>query len=284
MESRIHLLMMTYNRLQYTKLALPKLLSDVNEEFSLTIWDNGSSDGTKEYLKTIRDQRIVDIIFCEHNRGQAYVTNKIWSETKAELVGKVDNDCLVTPGWTRILAKAHDDIKNLGVVGCWHFFPEEFDYERAKHKIQTFGRHQIFRHPWIDGSALLIKRKVYIEYGPCKNNEYLSGFWRRLALAGFINGFYYPLIIQDHLDDPMHPMCMIKNHENFQKHLEITQGLKAKRYKNHQGRVRWRQEILRNLLDDPFDPKYYNYVGWRSKLGRLKRRMQKVIAGKVSKK
>ena len=32
--------------------------------------------------------------------------NRVRSKTKAELVGKLDNDCLVTPGWTRTLAWA----------------------------------------------------------------------------------------------------------------------------------------------------------------------------------
>jgi len=100
MGRQIHLIMLTYNRLDYTKLALRRLLSDPKEEFALTIWDNASTDGTQQFLKTVNDPRIVDIIFSQTNKGQTYVTNKIWSESSAELVGKVDNDCFVTPGWT----------------------------------------------------------------------------------------------------------------------------------------------------------------------------------------
>ena len=47
----IHLVFITYNRLHYTKLALASVLADPGEEFSLTIWDNASTDGTVEYLK-----------------------------------------------------------------------------------------------------------------------------------------------------------------------------------------------------------------------------------------
>ena len=191
---KISLVFMTYNRLEYTKLALKALLADVSEEFSLTIWDNGSSDGTREFLKTVEDRRIANVVFSKDNCGQAYVTNKVWTESDADLVGKVDNDCMVTAGWTRILSAAHRDLPQLGVIGCWHFLPEDFDYQRAKHKIETFGKHQIFRHPWIDGSALLVKREVYMEHAPCREEEYLSDFWMRLALAGYVNGFYYPLI------------------------------------------------------------------------------------------
>ena len=267
----IHLVMMTYNRLDYTREALPALLADPEEDFVLTIWDNGSTDGTREFIRQVSDPRVVEVVLSDENKGQAYVTNKIWEDSEADLVGKVDNDCVVTPGWTRPLARAHADLPELGVVGCWHFFAQDFDLGRARHKIQRFGDHQIFRHPWIDGSALLVKRKVFLEYAPCREEEYLSGFWTRLALDGYVNGFYYPLILQDHLDDPLHPRCMIRDAHGFAEHRAITQGLKAKRYDDPEGRLRWRREIVRNLLDDPYDPRYY--APWRARWRRLVRRL-----------
>ena len=45
---KIDLLFIAYNRLQYTKKSLSSILADPSEEFSLTIWDNASSDGTAE--------------------------------------------------------------------------------------------------------------------------------------------------------------------------------------------------------------------------------------------
>ena len=111
------------------------MLEDPNEEFDLYLWDNASSDETPEYLKDVlTDPRIQEVILSKENLGQTGAMNYVWGKTKAELVGKVDNDCLVTPGWTRILAQAHKDIARLGAVTCWHFFPEDFDYKDAKHK------------------------------------------------------------------------------------------------------------------------------------------------------
>lgn len=269
MASRVHLVMMTHNRFEYTKLSLPRLLANPSEQFDLTIWDNSSNDGTKEFLQTVSDRRIVDIVFSDSNKGQAYVTNKVWSESSAQLVGKVDNDCLVTPGWTEILTQAHEDLPNLAVVGCWHFSPDEFDYERAKHKIQQFGKHKILRHPWIDGSALLVKRKVYMEHSPCRKDEYLSGFWKRLALAGYINGFYYPLIYQEHMDYPWS--------EHFAFSERLQEGFKLGVTARNQGirtvedAKRWHQVVLQNIIDDPWDVKHY--VGWRGKLRRIKGRL-----------
>lgn len=70
---RIVLVFITFNRLEYTKLALASVLADPTEEFSLTIWDNGSTDGTVEYLKNeVNDPRIADIILSRENVGQRY--------------------------------------------------------------------------------------------------------------------------------------------------------------------------------------------------------------------
>ncbi len=267
----IDLVFITYNRLDYTKLALSSVLADPNKEFSLTIWDNASTDGTAEYLKSeVSDPRISDIVLYEKNIGQTAAVNKIWANSKAELLGKLDNDCIVTPGWTSTLAQAHKDIPNLGVVACWHFFPEDFDYQKAEHKIQRFGKHRIFRHPWTCGTGLLIKNETYRKFGPIRDRM-TTRYWLNMASAGFINGFYYPLIYQEHMDDPMSRYCRINTDEGIRKYADISVGLKVRGFKTYADTVKWRELIIRNLLEDPFEAKYY--LGWRRKLRALKGRV-----------
>jgi len=275
----IDLVFITYNRLHYTKLALRSILANPDEAFTLTIWDNASTDGTVEYLKNeVNDPRIGDIHFSETNIGQTAAVNTIWSRSRADLLGKLDNDCLVTPGWTRPLAQAHLDIEKLGVVACWHFFEEDFDEQRAADKIQTFGDHRIFRHPWTCGTGLLIKNDTYRRLGPIESKA-MTKYWLNMASAGYINGFYYPLIYQEHMDDPKSRYAAIKNEADFEKARQTTVGLGAGRYQDMEGRFGWRQEIVRNLLDDPYDPGYYAGLG--HKLRRLKRKLGHKLTGAV---
>jgi len=138
----IDLIFTTYNRLQYTKLALASVLADPAERFSLKIWDNASIDSTVEYLRTkVSDPRIADIVLSKENVGQIDAVNTVWGGSNADLLGKLDNDCIVTPGWTRMLAQAHRDIDRLGVVACWHYPLDDFDEQAARRaeKIQTLG-------------------------------------------------------------------------------------------------------------------------------------------------
>ena len=270
----INLLFITYNRLFYTKLALESILADKSEEFSLTIWDNASSDETPDYLTSIDDPRIKDIVLSKENVGQIEATNRIWSESKADLLGKLDNDCIVTPGWTKTLSQAHEDIPELGVIAMWHFFEDDFDYTRAEHKIQEFNGHNIFRHPWTCGTGLLIKREVYQKLGPMPGPT-TNSYWLEMAKAGYINGFYYPFICQEHMDDPKSKYCEIQDEASFAKAQATTVGLQSGNYKDIAGRYKWRDEIVRNLLDDPYDIKYY--IGWRKKWQNVKKKVNNLI-------
>jgi hypothetical protein len=60
---KVDLLYLTRNRLSYARHSLPTLLADHEEEFTLTIWDNGSSDGTRGFFESIEDPRIVKKVF-----------------------------------------------------------------------------------------------------------------------------------------------------------------------------------------------------------------------------
>lgn len=58
----IDLVFITYNRLDYTKLALASVLADPREDFSLTIWDNASTDGRSLCVLLMAKQ-----VFLWHN-------------------------------------------------------------------------------------------------------------------------------------------------------------------------------------------------------------------------
>ncbi len=273
----IHLVFVTYNRLHYSKLALSSVLGDPTEEFSLTIWDNASTDGTVEYLKNkVTDHRIVDIVFSKDNIGQTAAVNEIWSKSKADLFGKLDNDCLMTPGWTKTLVRAYEDIDGLGLIGCWRFPLEDFDENsvRKAGKIQTFGKHQILRHPWTCGSGMLIRRETFNEFGPIRAGT-TTKYQLQIALSGYINGYYYPLILQEHMDDLKSKHCLLKDDESIRKYREVTVVLREHNVRTMKDRWARRRLVLRNLNCGPWDVKYY--VGWRGKIRNLRERIHNII-------
>lgn len=270
---KIDLVYITYNRLEYTRKSLPALLADPSEDFSLTIWDNASTDGTVEYLKNeINDARIADVVFSNENIGQTQAANRIWSKSGADLLGKIDNDCLMNAGWTRTLTQAHRDIENIGVLACWPFLLEDFDESAARKagKIQKFGNHQIFRHPWTCGTGLLFKRSVFEKFGPIERKE-TTDYWLKIAKKGFINGFYYPLVLQEHMDDLKSKHCLLKDDESIRKMKDITFVLREHNINSVEQRWERRRYVLENLNNGPWEAGFY--TGWRLKLKRGVRKL-----------
>lgn len=268
---KIDLIFLTHDRLDYTKLALASVLADPTEDFSLTIWDNASTDGTVEYLKSIKDPRIKEIVFSRENVPQTTAVSQTWHASKADLLGKLDNDCVLPPGWLRTLSRAHEDIPDLGIIACWHFFADDFDYDRARHKIQQFGAHRILRHPWTCGTGFLIKRRTFEEVQPMEGGG-LTGYFINVAMKGYINGFYYPLLLQDHMDDPKSTHCRMRTEEGFRAATKDTAVLQSGRFSTFEALMKYREAIVENILQDTFDPRAY--IGWRGRLRRLSRRLR----------
>lgn len=265
----VHLVFITYNRLEYTKKSLPSLLGDKNADFTITLWDNASTDDTQEYLQSINDPRIVEKKFSKENVRLNGAANAVFAKSTADLVGIAENDFIYRDGWIGTLAQAHKDIPDLGKIACWHLGEDVFDEKRAAHKIQTFGNHKILRHPWTGGGAGLIKLDTWRKCGPFESSATTS-YWMRMAQKGFINGWYYPLIHLEHMDYPWSP------HFAFAGKTEEWLAVKANAARSgirsvEDARKRHRF-IVNGLVKGPWDIKYY--IGWRLKLRNILQRLQ----------
>jgi glycosyltransferase involved in cell wall biosynthesis len=251
--------MPTHNRFEYTQKAIQRLLENQNEEFELYLWDNASNDDTAEYLMSLNDPRIKEVYISKTNEGQTGAMNWAWSRTSTELVGKIDNDCLATPGWTYKFALAHKDIPMLGTLAMWHFPHKEFNEKLAEKKIQTFGSHQIFRHPWTCGSGFIIKRKVFLKMGNWISGSHVgtTDYFLKMARAGYINGWYYPLVLQEHMDDPESEYSFFHT-KQFDMAYSNSYGYNYAGIRNMQKYLEARKQIIDNLMTAPFDVRYYH--------------------------
>lgn len=273
------LVLVTHNRLDYTRKTLGSVLADDKSDFELYIWDNASSDETPDYLRSIKDPRIKDIVLHNENLGPTVAMNRLWNRSNSEFVAKLDNDCLVTPGWLEVLTKAHRDVPEFGALACWHFRLEDFDHKIADHKIRQYGGHTVFQHPFVCGTGFVIKRSTYQKLGPWPEGSRDIGttdYFLRIARAGYINGWYYPFVLQHHMDDPLSPHCCYHDDESLRRVQAVTYTLRMNKLDSFEKRLRRRDEVIRNLMCGPIDPKYY--FGWRSALRRRLRMCDRVYS------
>ena len=215
----VQIIYITFNRLYYTQKTLPALLeSSDTASYQIFIVDNGSTDGTVEYLKSLKHPRIEKIIYNKINDGLVKPTKKFWAESNAELVGKIDNDILVPKNWIDKLIDAHLKIPELGVCGYCHFHKRDFNNNKVKKKVETINDIYLRRQPWIGGNYL-IKRDTIIQNPDYRQSRKflhkrtLYGFNKyqeKLASQGYIHGYIAntqkELLLWEHLDDPRHPL------------------------------------------------------------------------------
>ena len=96
---RIAVFSLTYNRLAYTKKSFASLHKTAGYPFIHFVVDNGSTDGTVEWLK----KNCEHVIFNKENYGISKASNQAVDAIKKEgfdIIVKFDNDCIcLTEGW-----------------------------------------------------------------------------------------------------------------------------------------------------------------------------------------
>jgi len=203
--TNIDVLMVTYNRPTYTRLSLEHLLDSCDESMRVWVWHNGNDQDTLDVVASMRGHaRFHEFHHCPENQRIRTPINWLFENARGDLLSLVNDDCVVSQGWAQILRRVHEDVAEIGVVACWHFQPEDFDPLLAGRKMRTFtGGHRLMVNPWVQGSGVMLKRACVRRLGLLRPKERsFTPYCIRVAAAGWVNGWYLPLVPIDHMDDP----------------------------------------------------------------------------------
>lgn len=256
--------MITYNRAEYTRLALKQLCSTAEKYVRITVWDNNSNEETKNVLHSYENHPAIDnIIYNKTNDKLTGPTNWFWQHSQdADYIGKVDDDCLVPHGWVSTLTQAHQDVPQAGILGCWRFPDSDFNKEWAPRKIQKFGRHSVLRHCWVEGSGYLMKRAVIDETGLLEDKGTFTVFCIKAAKKGYVNGWYYPFLYQEHMDDPLARHTGLTSESEFQRLLPLSaKKFGAQNLQEWSKQLRKSAQRMQKLSYNPND-----YLGFSAKV------------------
>jgi glycosyltransferase involved in cell wall biosynthesis len=119
----IHTVMITHNRLEITKQALTSYMETVTGPWSLTVVDNGSTDGTREWLLKPADVDFlhrVSVILLQENKYPGYACNRGWEQAPpgTVLLHRADNDWRFLPDWethVRLMFSVNERLGQLGM-------------------------------------------------------------------------------------------------------------------------------------------------------------------------
>jgi GT2 family glycosyltransferase len=111
-------ILVTHGGLSYTKMCLTTLLGSgwyFGDE--LIVVDNGSTDGTREYLGELgRRNPWVQILYNDCNRGFSCASNQGLAKATGSILILLNPDTLVVQGWREGLIRWLDDV-SVGMVG-----------------------------------------------------------------------------------------------------------------------------------------------------------------------
>lgn len=145
----VSVIILTHNKLEYTRICLPSLLATDYAPWELIVVDNGSTDGTQEWLhsfsKTTAEKGVsLRVIMNDHNIGCSTARNMGAQAANGSKLVFLDNDvALRSSRWIKIfIERLGSDPKNV-VIGPKLVYPfEPYDIQCAGVGISRTGRVQ----------------------------------------------------------------------------------------------------------------------------------------------
>lgn len=192
-QGTIPILMITWNRLDYTKKAIKAIIENTDHPYKLLVWDNGSTDGTVDYLKELKNKNI-QVRFSKTNTGLVPPQNYFFDNFKGyKYVAKVDNDTIVPKGWLSKLKEVMDSFP-LFAVEADHFLMLSYNIktndEYYRHLFSTdFKNSKLYFSEIVGGTGTLI-RSSYIDEPLPEIPGTLSGWIQYQSVKNRISAFY----------------------------------------------------------------------------------------------
>ncbi len=171
---KLSIVLLTYNALSYTQKCIESIRSHTHCTFELNVIDDGSTDGTVEWLNENKD-KFTHLTINKKNLGIPKNRNLGIEQSTGEYVLFLDNDTEVSEGWHEQLLDTFNAMPNVGVVGkqgnnvpC--LSPLMFD--NFVNQAKCLGKYEVDVVP---GYCFCFPRKLVDAIGPIENR--IGAFW-----------------------------------------------------------------------------------------------------------
>lgn len=157
------IVVVTYNRLDYTKKTLRMLWDTIQVPHHIIVVDNNSTDGTRKYLLSLEKRNRVDkVILNPENYYPGKAANIGWREGletyNATHLMRLDNDMHLSKGWDVLAEEYFDKIPNLGQLGIDN---DAIQHPSAKLREMTINGMTINTWPGCVGGPCIVRRSLW---------------------------------------------------------------------------------------------------------------------------
>jgi GT2 family glycosyltransferase len=113
MSARVLVSIVTYNSSSHLKACLESLKTQTYRDFSLSIWDNASTDATKTIIESYRSL-FDSVVFSDHNLGFCAAHNRLITPKNQDYVLVLNPDVVLDPCFIEILTSQMDRDSSAG--------------------------------------------------------------------------------------------------------------------------------------------------------------------------
>ena len=131
-----------FNEIKTIKIVLERVKKNINLEDNIIIVDDGSNDGTSEYLKTIDDKN-VDVLFHNSNYGKGKAIQTALKRNLKDIIIIQDADLEYNPADYKLLLKPFEDtnadvVYGSRFIGTNNYVRVHLFWHYLANKILTF--------------------------------------------------------------------------------------------------------------------------------------------------
>ena len=168
MNCPLTVLMTVYNGAPYLRTAIDSILQQTYRDFRFLIIDDGSSDESREIVRSYDDER-VELLCLERNVGQTAALNIGLGHASTPWIARMDQDDYSAPTRLEAEMRALETDQSLSCVGtyCWTF---RVDPKRVEGLVEYPIEHEdlkrvLLRWPPMAHPSIVVSRAALIDVG-----------------------------------------------------------------------------------------------------------------------
>lgn len=243
----VSIIIPVFNKIDFTKKCLAALFKNTPEDkYEVIVIDNGSNDGTREYLASLQG-RPLRVIANPENMGFAHACNQGAAAASSDYLLFLNNDTEPQEGWLDPLVSLLDNDQTVGAAGSKLLFPDNtiqhagvLVIENRKSHEPIVAIHAHYKKPAdypdanltrtyqaLTAASILIRRSAFEQAG-----GFDEGYWNgyedvdlcfRLGSIGW-KIVYQPASVLIHHESQSGPERFSKVHQNIQRLIERWHG------------------------------------------------------------